>query len=110
KNDSRRALCAHPRERLACISGQAHERQRQRQRGERAMRATQSGVILEALRQAGGNWVSVWELFELSKSLCVHSRIADLRKLGHQIENRTRHENGRCLSDYRYIGTDPPPR
>jgi hypothetical protein len=75
------------------------------------MNANQGAVILAALREAGGGWVSALALHETSGSLAVHSRIADLRKQGHAIENRTRREGGRCLSEYRLTASpDPPPR
>jgi len=74
------------------------------------MRSTQGGIILGLLRAAAGDWVSALELHEASGSLAVHTRVSDLRKLGHQIENRTRHEGARCLSEYRLIkeATGPP--
>ncbi len=75
------------------------------------MKPQQSAVILSVLLDANGGWVSALALHERSGSLCVHSRIADLRKQGHVIENRTRREAGRCISEYRYIvGPDSPPK
>lgn len=67
---------------------------------------TQAGKILVALRAAWPCWLDAWRLFELSRSLALHSRIADLRKLGWQIEN-----NGRKnASAYRLMDKPPPPK
>ena len=75
------------------------------------MKGEQGEIILSALRDADGGWVSALELHERSGSLAVHSRVADLRKRGHAILNRTRHDGGRCRSEYRLAaGPDPPPR
>src|SRR5439155_11074025 len=57
-----------------------------------------------------GDWVTVLELHERSGSLCVHSRISDLRRAGYAIQNRTkRDERGRVLSEYRLLDNGPPP-
>jgi len=48
--------------------------------------ATQCDLILTALRAAKGDWVTMWDLYEASGAMAVHSRIADLRKRGHQID------------------------
>jgi len=69
----------------------------------------QTEAILSALLEARGGWVSAWQLFESSNSLAVHSRVADLRKAGHTIQNRVKHENGKCLSEYRLVVTDTGP-
>jgi hypothetical protein len=72
-------------------------------------RQTQTGVILSALRQAAPGWISALELHELSGSLATHSRVADLRKAGFTIQNRTRHERGKCISEYRLVAGPPGP-
>jgi hypothetical protein len=64
------------------------------------MKGRQIQIILTALQGANGGWVPALALHEQSGSLAVHSRIADLRKRGHRILNRTRHEAGRCHSEY----------
>lgn len=51
--------------------------------------ASQCDKILAALQSQSGRWVSMPLLSRLSDSLNVHSRISDLRKKGHQIEQAT---------------------
>ena len=67
--------------------------------------STQNAKILALLEAARGNkedgWVGLPELGRASGSWAVHSRIADLRKSGHDIRNRTRRAFGKCLSFYR---------
>jgi len=63
---------------------------------------------LEALRQANGEWVSAWRLHELSASLAVHSKVSELRRLGHVIENRVERVNGKSHSEYRLLDAGPP--
>ena len=51
---------------------------------------TQCDLILQALRSANGEWVSMPQLAAAGESLNVHSRIDELRsKRGLHIENRT---------------------
>jgi radical SAM superfamily enzyme len=47
--------------------------------------ASQCDLILHALRQARGQWVTMMALHRASGSMAVHSRIAELRKRGHDI-------------------------
>ena len=50
---------------------------------------TQCDLILQALRSANGEWVSMPQLAAAGESLNVHSRIDELRsKRGLRIENR----------------------
>src|SRR2546425_340235 len=44
------------------------------------MRSTQRSIILGALQEARGGWVSALHLHQLTDSLAVHSRVADLRR------------------------------
>jgi len=70
---------------------------------------SQIAVILAALSEARGRWVSALDLHERCGSLAIHSRISDLRKRGHTIENQTDWIDGRCCSSYRLIDPGPPP-
>ncbi len=70
---------------------------------------TQAKQILAVLQSADGRWVSALELHELSGSLCVHSRVADLRKLGHMIVNQTLRRDGRAVSQYRLLARSCSP-
>lgn len=56
---------------------------------------SQCDRILSLLTEANGEWVAMPFLSLKSRSLNIHSRIADLRKRGHSIA----HEN-------RYVGKD----
>lgn len=67
------------------------------------MKNSQAGQIRIRLQVARGGWISALALHEASGSLCVHSRIADLRRQGHEIENRTGHTAGRVVSEYRLL-------
>ena len=70
---------------------------------------TQCAAILQALQSAQGQWVSMLHLHRVSQSFNVHSRIADLRKRGHQIENKTDRRGRTVLSSYRLITHDIQP-
>jgi hypothetical protein len=50
--------------------------------------ASQADIILGRLQSTPGEWVSVLELHEISRSLAVHSRINDLRNRGYVIEHK----------------------
>ena len=72
---------------------------------------TKQQIILERLAATPGEFVWVWELFGLAKSVAVHSIIDRLREKGHRIERRVgRDEFGRSRSEYRLLGTGPPHR
>lgn len=65
---------------------------------------SQNAKILARLQAQVGvddGFVGLPELGNVSGSWAVHSRIADLRRLGHDIRNRTRWNAGRCRSFYR---------
>jgi hypothetical protein len=64
---------------------------------------SQCSRILAALQSAPGEWVSLPALWKASGSMAVHSRINDLRKRGHIIENQAPVKNRKCLSSYRLI-------
>ena len=60
---------------------------------------SQADAILGQLKQRKGKWCSMPSLGRISGSYNVHSRIADLRKRGHQIEHRNEHA-GRLIRSY----------
>jgi len=66
---------------------------------------SQCDIILESLRLHAGAWVSMIHLHQLSGSMAVHSRIADLRAAGHQIEQRSERKGRMVYSSYRLIET-----
>ncbi|MGN6387292.1 MAG: hypothetical protein ACTHMT_13740 [Verrucomicrobiota bacterium] len=68
--------------------------------------ASQALLILGRLSATPGEWVSLVDLWEVSGSMAVHSRINDLRQSGYQIEHRNEHPKGerhRIHSFYRLI-------
>ena len=68
-------------------------------------RPSQAKLIHAALERKRGCWVSLLHLHHVSGAFAVHSRVAELRRRGYSIENRTeRAEDGACESWYRLIG------
>ncbi|MDX1951486.1 MAG: helix-turn-helix domain-containing protein [Verrucomicrobiota bacterium] len=65
--------------------------------------STQNGRILSLLQSRVGEWFSLMELYQVSRSMAVHSRIHDLRKAGHRIEHQNKWENRHCHSFYRLL-------
>ena len=51
---------------------------------------SQADRILGALEARRGEWVGMTELYSVSRAFAVHSRVADLRKRGHSIDNAER--------------------
>lgn len=73
---------------------------------------SQCDLILARLQETPGDWVSMPELCEISKSLNCHTRINDLRhEGGHHIENYQERTPGsnRRLSYYRLILPESEP-
>lgn len=70
---------------------------------------TQCDIILDALVRARGTWVAMPDLARLSGAFAIHSRISDLRSVGHKIDVRM--EGGRPRKSwYRLValaGEDP---
>ena len=62
---------------------------------------TQNELILDALTARRGDWVPMPELSEASGSWNVHSRIADLRAEGHDIDNKIVRRGRQSRSYYR---------
>lgn len=50
---------------------------------------SQESLILRRLDEARGGWVEMPELMRCSGSANIHSRIASLRKFGHDIRHRS---------------------
>ena len=75
---------------------------------------SQCDLILDALQQAAGQWVSMPRLVNLSGSYNIHSRIDELRHTrGVRIENRTQRDEKhprRQQSFYRIPNTQPQPQ
>ncbi len=69
---------------------------------------SQCALIRARLEEATGEWVGTLELHQLSGSLAVHSRIADLRAAGLAIENRVETVRGRKHSFYRLVEEGKP--
>jgi len=71
---------------------------------------TQAQAILARLRAARGDWVPMPELAACSGAYAVHSRIAELRRLGHHIPPPRITRRGRLVcTEYRLIEPPPPP-
>jgi hypothetical protein len=62
---------------------------------------SQCAYILEYLDHFRGQWVTMPSLMMYSRSCNVHSRIADLRKQGHQIEHKNERHGRAVHSFYR---------
>lgn len=64
--------------------------------------SSQCDRILAELKARTGEWVSMDRLYRLSGAHAVHSRVADLRKRGHNITHKNeRTAAGMILSFYR---------
>ncbi len=68
---------------------------------------TQNEAIAEVLLAHQGEWVPMPKLAKAARAYAVHSRIAELRKRGMNISNRTRTVRGRKISEYQL--THPKP-
>lgn len=69
---------------------------------------TQAQRIQRRLKIARGAWVPMFILARVGagdpQGFCmVHSRVADLRRQGLTIEQRSQWEGGRCKSSYRLV-------
>ena len=50
---------------------------------------SQTNKLITALMEANGGWVEMPALCDITGSLNIHSRCADARKKGYNIENKT---------------------
>ena len=64
---------------------------------------TQNAIILQTLREASGQFVSMPALVLVSGSLNIHSRVAELRKQGHRIESNVKRVGLAKHSEYRLV-------
>ena len=64
---------------------------------------SQCDLIHAELERNAGNWVAMPRLWKVSGAFAVHSRIADLRKRGLTIEQRSERVGGTCRSEYRVV-------
>lgn len=62
---------------------------------------SQCDKILRHLQANAGDWIGMPQLVRISGSYNIHSRIADLRKRGHQISHKNERRNGEVHSYYR---------
>lgn len=69
---------------------------------------SQCEIILAALQNKAGEWVSLPELAFSSGSMAVHSRISDLRERGHLIEHRNQRKGRKVHSSYRLVTETQP--
>lgn len=73
---------------------------------------SQADRIFDALLRAStecavaDGWVTLPQLVAISGGYAVHSRIADLRKRGHDIEQMSVHRSGKVHSFYRLRSTE----
>lgn len=68
---------------------------------------SQCGAILARLDAAGGDWVPMPELAQASGAFAVHSRVAELRSWGHNIEQRSERVGRKVRSFYRLVEGEP---
>jgi hypothetical protein len=64
---------------------------------------SQASKILRLLQSRPGLWVRMPELSEYSGAYAVHSRVSDLRKAGHIIEQRLTRQGRKTESFYRLV-------
>ena len=70
---------------------------------------SQCDVILDKLRRHEGRWVDMVDLHRASGSMAIHSRIADLRKRGHTIEQQNKRHGRTVHSQYRLLAAQEQP-
>lgn len=75
----------------------------QTQYTDRKLGVSQSDLILRELQATPGQWVPMPRLCEVSGAYAVHSRVADLRKQGHNIEWSGKRMGNAVFSFYRII-------
>jgi len=62
---------------------------------------SQCDAILAELQRSNGEWVAMPHLASVSGSYNVHSRVSDLRKAGHNVEQRNERKGRMHHSFYR---------
>lgn len=64
---------------------------------------TQNSIALAVLMATPNEFVSAAHLQAMVKTLCVHSVMSNLRKLGYNIENKMVRVDGHVESSYRIV-------
>lgn len=64
-------------------------------------RSTQRDRILALLKSRAGKWISSYELAGIA--LQYDARVLELRRMGHDIENRAQHVNGQVHGAFRLV-------
>ena len=64
-------------------------------------RQNQRDRILALLKERAGQWVPLYEITALAAQY--NSRVLELRREGHRIENKTEHVDGRVRSWFRLV-------
>ncbi len=62
---------------------------------------TQRGKILQRLQEREGRWVPSYELAAIA--LQYGARVLELRRMGHNIENKAQHINGQVHGAFRLV-------
>ena len=62
---------------------------------------TQRGKILQLLQKRGGRWVPSYELAAIA--LQYSARVFELRRMGHNIENKAQNVNGQVHGAFRLV-------
>ena len=73
------------------------------QREHAGLGTSQCDRILARLEAAWGAWVSMPDLVKASGAYAVHSRVAELRSWGHNIEQRSERDGRKVRSFYRLV-------
>lgn len=63
----------------------------------------QNAKLIDYMLARRGRWIPMPELVDHLGSYCIHSRAADARKLGYDIENRRERVDGKVHSYYRLV-------
>ena len=68
---------------------------------------TQRGKILQLLRERQGGWVPSYELAGIA--LQYNARVLELRRAGHNIENKAQHIGGQVHGAFRLLAPQVQP-
>ena len=80
---------------------------KQREHAKTGAGTTQCKAILSTLMLMRNQWVEMPALARISGAYAVHSRVAELRKRGHVIEQRSERNGRKVLSFYRLVEGAP---
>jgi hypothetical protein len=62
---------------------------------------TRTEIVLTKLREKAGDWLALPDLVAAGGGYAIHSRVADLRRQGHTVENKIERKDGEKHSFYR---------